>query len=80
MGSSLKKDGSESLVTVTTSALKERLNQAYDANRKKQTQLNNFDSLWDLKEKALLEGKKSIEVPQTWMEELDGALKQAGKN
>jgi hypothetical protein len=80
MSSSLKKDGSESLVIVTTSALKERLNQAYDANRKKKTQLSNFDSLWDLKEKALLEGKKSIEVPQTWMEELEGALKQASKN
>jgi hypothetical protein len=70
------------VITVSTKSLKDQLNLAYDAKRKKKAQLNNFDSLWDLKEKALLEGKSSIDVPRTWMDELDGALKQqaASKN
>jgi hypothetical protein len=29
-----------------------------------------FEYLWDLKEKALMEQSKSVEVPSNWLEEL----------
>ena len=66
-------------VTVTTNQLKDSLNRAYDACRKKSAQLNSFDNLWDLKERALVEGKSSVDVPRMWMDELDGALTKQTK-
>ena len=66
--------GNAEVVTVTTNQLKDHLNKAYDVRRKKIAQLNSFENLWDLKEKALLEGKPSVDVPRTWMDELEGAL------
>ena len=59
------------LVTVATTNLKERLNKAYSATRTGSLQVNSFEKLWDLKEMALLEGKPSIEVPRTWLDELE---------
>ena len=58
------------LVTVATTNLKERLNKAYSASRTGSLQVNSFEKLWDLKEMALLEGRPSIEVPRTWLDEL----------
>jgi hypothetical protein len=75
MSSSCKKnsgDASEQLVTIATSALKERLNKIYNADRKKTAQLNSFEDLWDMKEMALLEGKASLQVPRVWLDELEG--------
>lgn len=74
MSSSKKSNGGnaeEQLVTVETGTLRDNLNRAYSAHCKKSA---SFDHLWDLKELALLEGKKSIDVPRTWIDELDGAL------
>lgn len=76
MSSSDKRnDGSAKaqLVTVATNNLRERLNKIYSAGRGGSLQLNSFDQLWDLKEMALLEGKVSVEVPRTWLDELDNA-------
>jgi len=74
MSSSYKKSGGEAryqLVTITTSSLKEQLNRLYETSHGKAARLDAFDQLWDLKEKALLEGKPSIDVPRNWLEQLD---------
>jgi len=62
------------LVTVSTDSLRNRLNRIYDAMRASPRSLSNsglFDYLWEMKELALLEGRNSIEVPTTWLEELE---------
>jgi hypothetical protein len=64
-----KKAKSDSLVSIETSTLKDRLNQVYK-NRHLLAHSPEFDSLWDLKEKALLEKRSTIEVPDTWLNEL----------
>ncbi len=75
MGSS-KDDKPKELVSVSTDALKDQLNRAYQG-RRGQSKLNAdglnpglFDYLWDLKEKALMERRSSVEVPGNWLEEL----------
>jgi hypothetical protein len=83
MSSSRKDNGGKAedrLITVTTNTLKERLNKAYTDHRSRSTQIDSFERLWDLKEMALLEGKPSIEVPQTWLDELDRATQRSTKN
>ena len=67
MGSAAKKE--EILVTVSTTDLKARLNRIYKGMRGKEA--GRFDYLWDLKELALLEGRKSVDVPETWLDELE---------
>ena len=85
MGSSRKNGVSTGmqLVTVDTKSLKERLNRLYDSMRhvscrsskgKELGQAGLFEYLWDLKEVALLQGKTEVEVPTTWIKELDEAL------
>lgn len=61
------------MVTITTVTLKERLNRIYEWRRNKRN-FNSFEHLWDVKELALLEGKTSVEVPKTWLDELDAVL------
>jgi len=81
MSSSQKKNGgnaSELLVVVETTQLKERLNRLYQFGAKKKAKTDSFEHLWDLKELALLEGKSSVEVPRTWLDELDGAIASSG--
>lgn len=75
MGSS-KENRPVELVSVSTDALKDQLNRAYEG-RRGQGKLNAdglqnglFDYLWDLKEKALMERRSSVEVPGNWLEEL----------
>ena len=70
MGNSHK--NSAQLVTVGTARLKERLNVLYASRRgQKNDGQAAFDHLWDLKESAILEGKGSVEVPQSWLDELN---------
>jgi hypothetical protein len=64
-----KKAKSDSLVTIETSTLRDRLNQVYK-NRHLLAHSPEFDSLWDLKEKALLEKRSTVEVPDTWLNEI----------
>lgn len=74
MSSSRKQNGGnadEQLITVETGILRDNLNRAYNASR---TKTASFDHLWDMKEMALLEGKKSIDVPRTWIDELNVTL------
>lgn len=62
------------LVTVRTDHLKERLNKLYDVvrgNPHSYSYWGRFDYLWDLKELAMLEGKKAIEIPDAWLDELE---------
>ncbi|MCC6981267.1 MAG: hypothetical protein IT343_23295 [Candidatus Melainabacteria bacterium] len=72
MGTNSHKNSAQ-LVTVGTDRLKERLNVLYAARRgqKDSGQAGVFDHLWDLKESAILEGKGSVEVPQSWLDELN---------
>jgi len=66
--------GDLKLVTVSTEALKDKLNQIYDAMRARPRATTGnglFEYLWDLKELALMEGRNSVQVPNTWLQELD---------
>jgi len=77
MGSSHTKSSNPSgvqLVTVTTESLRERLNRMYDVMRARSRDMSGsglFDYLWDLKELALIEGKQSVQLPITWLDELE---------
>lgn len=71
MGKNSHKNSAQ-LVTVGTDRLKERLNVLYAARRGQKISMDGvFDHLWDLKESAILEGKGSVEVPQSWLDELN---------
>lgn len=61
------------LVSVTTDTLKARLNKFYDARRQSRdaAQEGLFEYLWDLKELALMEGRAEVQVPATWLEDLE---------
>ncbi len=59
---------------VATALLKDKLNLLYSLPKLKRDSFRHdthFDSLWDLKEMALLEGRQSIEVPEEWIDVLD---------
>ncbi len=61
------------LVAVTTTTLRERLNKLYD-HRQHESHAGAdglFEYLWDLKEKALMEGRSEVEVPSTWLDDLE---------
>ncbi len=67
---------SEKMVTMKTDLFKDRLNRVYDRLRhgsqsRNLSQSEFFEYLWDLKETALVEGKPSLELPQTWLEKLE---------
>ena len=65
------------LVKVNTTTLKDRLNRLYDSRRNNSNPLSNeglFEYLWDLKELALMEGRSDVEVPGTWLEELEESM------
>jgi hypothetical protein len=60
--------------SISTSTLKEKLNSFYASARSNlamHAQKEHFDYLWDLKERAILEGKQTVEVPEEWMTELE---------
>jgi hypothetical protein len=62
------------LVTVSTETLRQRLNGMYDAmrcNNRFSTNAGLFEYLWDLKELALLEGRGSVQVPTSWLDQLE---------
>ncbi len=75
MGSS-KENKANEVVSVSTDALKDKLNRVYQGRRGQGNlsadTLNPglFDYLWDLKEKALMERRSSVEVPGNWLDEL----------
>jgi hypothetical protein len=63
--------------SISTSTLKEKLNSFYASARSKvsgQSQKEHFDYLWDLKERAILEGKQTVEVPEEWIIELESSV------
>ncbi len=65
------------LVRVEVQALQTKLNKIFERqNRKELNKIyhDDFDYLWDLKELALLEKKQQVEVPGTWLSELETAL------
>jgi hypothetical protein len=67
---------SESMISVETSQLKEKLNRMFTAMHGAKADGSHdsvFDRLWDLKEMAILEGKKTVELPSQWLNELDAA-------
>src|SRR5207245_2858285 len=78
MGGTRKSSSSNSsnveLITVSTENLRQRLNGMYDAMRSGNRFSSNaglFEYLWDLKELALLEGRGTVQVPTTWLDELE---------
>jgi len=79
MGASNKKSDNE-LVKVETDVLRERLNRLFQNRSNQGYHLGKpggagsesiFEHLWDLKEKALLDRKATVEVPQTWLDSLE---------
>lgn len=76
MPRSSKQDNND-LVKIEVDNLKQSLNHAYKTRKNNRNILSHdglFEYLWDLKEKALIEGQKSVEVPTSWLEELDSDL------
>lgn len=77
MGSSQSNNGTAKdldLVSVATDSLRDKLNRVYDAMRSRPRTLSNsglFEYLWEMKELALMEGRQSIQLPTTWLEDLD---------
>lgn len=66
------------LVTVDLATLQNNLNKLFASKNRRQLSRiyqDDFDYLWDLKELALLEKKQLVEVPGTWLSEMDLALR-----
>lgn len=63
----------EKMVQVSTAELRIRLNRLYNRMRSASGQgdLGRFDYLWDLKELALMEGRPTVDVPETWLDEME---------
>lgn len=61
------------LTSLPTAQLRDRLNRIYDFMRGNRSDscLNRFDYLWDLKELAVSEGRNTVQIPDTWLEELE---------
>ncbi len=71
----------EPFVTVRTQQLRERLNRLYDAVRCSGDTYSywmRFDYLWDLKEMAVLEGRSNVDIPDSWLDELEKAYVEIG--
>lgn len=62
------------LTNIETLKLRDRLNKLYYSRRSKPDSDWHFDYLWDLKEKALLEGRSSVEIPSDWLDYLESSL------
>lgn len=78
MGSSSHKHASQT-VSVGLDNLKEKLNVLYKMRRTQpEAGPEAFDHLWDLKELAIVEGRSSVEVPKSWIDELNAALDNTG--
>lgn len=60
-------------VSLKTSDLRDRLNKIYVQMRsgKCQPDSKHFDYLWDLKELALMHGNNTVDVPASWLDELE---------
>ena len=77
MGRSQNNSGHSSdlkLDTVATESLRDKLNRIYDIMRTQPRTLSSsglFEYLWELKEAALMEGRTFVQVPSTWLEELE---------
>ena len=66
----------DKLVSLSTSDLRDRLNRIYAKmrNSNKKADLGRFDYLWDLKEHALMQGTKAVDVPESWLDELETGM------
>ncbi len=76
MGNSCSTSGAKDtrLVSIDTDTLKLRLNQFYRANRQGGEHRDSmFEYLWDIKEMALMEGRNQVEVPSSWLDELENS-------
>lgn len=67
------KDGK--VVSVTTDRLKARLNKLYETRKHTRDTDSLFEYIWDLKEKALMEGRREVEVPSTWLDDLEDSVR-----
>jgi hypothetical protein len=75
-------DGRTNLVSVPTELLRDRLNRLYGAvrrNARNYSAWGRFDYLWDLKELAVLEGRGSVEIPDSWLDELERIYVEFGE-
>ncbi|MBC7999121.1 MAG: hypothetical protein IAF58_14320 [Leptolyngbya sp.] len=78
MGSTSHKNSAQ-LVSVGLDKLKQQLNVLY-ADRNNLPRLGNkaiLEHLWDLKESAILEGRGSVDVPESWLNELNDELSKS---
>jgi hypothetical protein len=78
---SSSKTGDVKLMTISTENLKDKLNEMYDAMRARpraESGTGLFEYLWDLKELALLEKRQSVQVPTTWLRELEDDFDRIG--
>ncbi len=76
MGNSCSTSGAKDTkrISIDTDTLKSRLNQFYDTSRHWGAQRDNtFEYLWDIKELALMEGRDQVEVPASWLDDLESS-------
>lgn len=74
-------NSNEKLISVKTSDLKARLNQMYLGVKQikgRRPDLSKFDYLWDLKELALVEGRQTVDVPESWLDDVEKGLGEHG--
>lgn len=72
------------VITVETDLLKDKLNLVYSSlHGQKRNSISHeglFEYLWDLKEMALMEGKNSVDLPSSWVEDLESEVDGARKH
>ena len=81
MGSASYSSQKLKLTSVSTDTLKDRLNGLYQMMQSRKDVMVTpglFEYLWDLKELALVEGKRSVEVPEPWLHELEESCLDGG--
>ena len=69
------------LVSIPTDHLRDRLNRIFVAvrgNPRSHSHWGRFDYLWDLKEVAVLEKRNSVQIPDTWLDELERVYVEIG--
>ena len=76
-----KNKNRDNIVSVDVDHLKQRLNRLYNAVRgttQASAHWGRFDYLWDLKELAMIEGRKSVDIPDAWLDEFERLYIEAG--
>lgn len=76
-GSTTCASNTQDVVRIDTSKLRDRLNTLYDClranygSRVDSDRNSHFVRLWDIKEQALISKEQSVQIPRSWLDELE---------